>query len=341
MNAGKLKKVFDRTVASSLIHESICYIENSAGDFSWHQSYGGKQLDTPFLMASITKLFTTACIIRLLETNQLSLDNKVTKFIDRDMLKGIHTFKGIDYSSDMTVADLLFQTSGLPDIYLDGSDPYFKRVIREDFSFSFDELLQKAKEMPPVFPPRTPHKAYYTDVNFDLLGCIIKLITGMELHEAFSEYIFKPLNLKSTYLAQEVGGALPVIYYKDSQLKRDSFIRSCGASGGGVTTARELMIFIKSFWSGKLFDLAILKKLAPFNKLQMSFYPICYAGGYMKVDVGYPFMPKKELLGHSGSTGSFAFYSTQQDLFFVGDVNQAAKPSLPIRLIMKLAMVAE
>lgn len=341
MNEYKLEKAFDKAVASSQIHESICYIENSAGDFSWSKGYGGKELDTPLLMASITKLFTTACTIKLLESKQLVLEHKVVKYIDREMLKGIHIYKGIDYSSDMTIADLLFQRSGLPDTFLDGSDPYFKRVIQEDFSFSLEDLLQKAIELRPVFSPGTPKKANYTDINFDLLGYIIECITGMKLHEVYNEYIFKPLNLKSTYLAQQAGDLVPVIYYKDTQLKRESFIRSCGASGGGITTARELMVFLKSFWSGKLFDLAIFEKLAPFNRLQMSFYPICYAGGYMKLDVGYPFLPKKTLLGHSGSTGSFAFYSPQQDLFFVGDVNQAANPALPIRLVMKLAMVAE
>ena len=49
-------------------------------------------------------------------------------------------------------------------------------------------------------------------------------------------------------------------------------------------------------------------------------------------------MGKGELLGHSGSTGAFAFYHPASDLFFVGDVNQMAKPALPVRLVMRLAM---
>jgi hypothetical protein len=44
------------------------------------------------------------------------------------------------------------------------------------------------------------------------------------------------------------------------------------------------------------------------------------------------------LIGHSGSTGSFAFYYPYKDLFFVGDVNQMSNPALPIRLVIKLAM---
>ncbi len=59
---------------------------------------------------------------------------------------------------------------------------------------------------------------------------------------------------------------------------------------------------------------------------------------YYKSYIMTLFMGKGELLGHSGSTGSFAFYYPHKDLFFVGDTNQMAKPGLPIRLVIKLAM---
>lgn len=51
-------------------------------------------------------------------------------------------------------------------------------------------------------------------------------------------------------------------------------------------------------------------------------------------------MARTELLGHSGSRGSFAFYAPRQDLYYVGDVNQFASPAIPIRLVMKLALAA-
>ena len=50
------------------------------------------------------------------------------------------------------------------------------------------------------------------------------------------------------------------------------------------------------------------------------------------------FRGKGELIGHSGSTGSFAFYYPDKDLYFVGDFNQMSDPGFPIRLVMKLAM---
>jgi CubicO group peptidase (beta-lactamase class C family) len=334
----RFEKVFDQTVASRMIHECICCVENAEGDFSWEKGYGEKNLDTPFLMASITKLFTTTCIIKLIEEGKLSLEDKISKYLDANLLKEIHVLKGRDYSFEITIQHLLFQTSGLPDFYLGGEMPFFKKVIQQDFSYTFEEIINITKKQKPIFPPNTQGKAYYCDLNFDLLGKIIEIITGLNLQAAYSHYIFTALNLKNTYLAMKDEDYIPVVYYKHEQLKRDLFIKSCGASGGAVTTVHELMIFIKAFWLGKLFNKRIFERLSSFNRLQLSFYPICYAGGYMRIEAGYPFMPKIELLGHSGSTGSFAFYSPQQNLFFVGDVNQIANPALPIRLVMKLAM---
>lgn len=50
------------------------------------------------------------------------------------------------------------------------------------------------------------------------------------------------------------------------------------------------------------------------------------------------FIGKGELIGHSGSTGSFAFYYPEKEMFLVGDLNQMAKPSLPVRTAIQLAM---
>jgi len=41
------------------------HVENFSGDFQWNMGYGGKTIISPMFLASITKLFTTTCIINL------------------------------------------------------------------------------------------------------------------------------------------------------------------------------------------------------------------------------------------------------------------------------------
>lgn len=60
-------------------------------------------METPFIIASITKLFTTACIFNLSENHRISFNDKISKYIDEEILKGLCVFKGEDYSFDITI----------------------------------------------------------------------------------------------------------------------------------------------------------------------------------------------------------------------------------------------
>lgn len=340
MDTRKIDNLFKQVTKGKNIFEGALLIENSSGDFSYSKCYE-RNLDTPMLMASTTKLFTTTCILALAEEGKLSLQDKISKYLDSDLLKGLHVYKGHEYSLALTVEHLLFQTSGLPDYYLDQKEDLFKRVKQEDFSFNFKEEVSWIREMKPRFAPGTKDKAYYSDINFDLLGRIIEKANRSTLQEAYEKYIFTPLNLKNTYLANKTSDFVPHTYYKEERIERSEFIRSCYASGGGITTARELMIFLKAFWEGKLFGKEVFKQLQGHKHLQMSFYPIHYSGGYMNIEVGYPFGKKDTLVGHSGSTGAFAFYCPEKDLFFVGDIPQIDSPSTCIRFVMRAVMAVK
>ena len=57
----------------------------------------------------------------------------------------------------------------------------------------------------------------------------------------------------------------------------------------------------------------------------------------MQIKAGMPLGRKIELLGHSGSTGSFAYYLPEKNSYMAGDVNQFAKPALGVRFAMRLA----
>ncbi|MBD7985055.1 beta-lactamase family protein [Sporosarcina sp. Sa2YVA2] len=341
MNQQKIDKVFEQITKNKRIHEAVLFVENADGDFSCSKGYGGKDVDTPFLMASITKLFTTTCILILKEQGKLSLEDEVTKYFKDDTLSKLHIYKGKEYSMRLTLSNLLFQTSGLPDVFEEGSNNAKKRAIHKDMQFNFDEMITLTKQLKPHFAPNMKKRAHYADVNFDMLGKIIETVTNSTLEEVYQQFIFDPLELKSTYLLKNDCDFVPTFYYKNNVLYRPEFIKSSRASGGGISTARDLMIFIKAFFTGRLFDEKVFHELEFINRLQVSMFPIHYGAGLMSIPLnGFAtlFMGKGELVGHSGSTGSFAFYLPSKDLFFVGDVNQISNPALPIRLVMRLAV---
>lgn len=338
----KIERIFKNVTSHKNIHEGILFIESKNGEFKFSKGYGGKTIDTPIVIASITKLFTTVCIIKLIENKKLSLNNKVSDYLNNEYLNSLHIYKCHDYSFDLTIYDLLFQTSGLPDIYETKNNSLKSRAIEKDIYVSFKEIINEVKLLPPRFAPgKHNKKAYYADVNFDILGVIIEKVLSVPLAQAFFDFIIEPLNLKNTYLPVSEKDLVPYIYYNDMALYRPNFIKSCYSSGGCISTVNDLMIFIKSFFTGKLFNQTLFTELSTYRNLQLSMYPIRYGGGYMQIELGgisTLFLGNGELLGHSGSTGSFAFYYPDKELFFVGDFNQISDASIPIRFVMKLAM---
>ena len=148
--------------------------------------------------------------------------------------------------------------------------------------------------------------------------------------------------MAKTYLPVSEKEYIPKVYYGDKQLYRPQFIMCSKASGGCITSARDLMRFIQAFFRGELFDKKMFDS-RPYRKLQLSMFPICYGSGYMRIKMGgfsTSFLGQGDLIGHSGSTGSFAFYYPDKELFFVGDFNQMKDPALPVRFGMQLAMSA-
>jgi len=332
----QIEKIFDNATNSNNVHEAVLFVENSKGDFSLGCGYGGRDIHAPLFTASVSKLFITTCILILQEQKKLTLDDNLGEYFNKADLEGLHNYKGKEYSYNLKISDLLFHTSGLPS-WEEGDT--IKHLIKSDFEMPFDHALDFAKKSHPHFPP-SKKKSYYSDTNFILLGKIIEKITNLSLSQAYQDLIFTSLGMTNTYLPSDSSKLIPHVYYKSQSLHRPKFITS-DSIVDAISTTADLMTFLKAFFSGTLFSKDIFEGLSTYRKLQMSMGPIFYGGGYMQIpmkSIYTFFMGKGELLGHSGSTGSFAFYFPEKDLYFVGDFNQMANPGLPIRLVMKLAM---
>ena len=334
--------LFDKYVQEKKIYESVILIEKGTGETIFSKTYGGKDIDSPILAASITKMFTAACIFILIQRGYMTLNDNLLNFYESAYLNGLHFYKGKDYSFDLKISDLLCQTSGLADIYEEGKNSIKKQAIVSDTFVSFDEYIALTKETEAHFPPNCRNSAYYADINYNILGDIIKKVTKSSLERVFEKYIFSKINMTKTYLPVSEKEYIPMVYYGDQQLYRPQFIMCSKASGGCITSTRDLMIFIQAFFHGELFDKKFLHS-KPYRKLQLSMYPIYYGNGYMRIKMGgfsTSFLGQGDLTGHSGSTGSFAFYYPDKKLFFAGDFNQMKYPALPIRFVMQLAMFA-
>jgi CubicO group peptidase (beta-lactamase class C family) len=336
MSKETIEKIFNNLTRSNNVHEGVLLVENSKGDFSVNFGYGGRDINSPLFLASVTKLFITTCILILKEQKKLSLEDNIGIYIDKAVLDNLHIYKSKEYSNQLKISDLLFQRSGLPD----GLNSFLRLAAKGDIEVSFEAVLNKTKSLRPYFAPNTMKKAYYSDMNFRLLVIIIEKVTGASIAKAYQDCICIPLKMTKTYLPKISDDFIPNIYCKNESLYPRKFFTS-SYNYDAISTASDLMKFLKAFWKGLLFPQSIFEELSNYRKLQITMGPIYYGGGYMQIplkSIYTLFRGEGELIGHSGSTGSLAFYYPHKDLFFVGDFNQMADPGIPIRLAMRLAM---
>lgn len=156
-------------------------------------SFDGKPLENQELMttnhlfdiASLTKVIgTTTAIMLLVDKGQLSIDDKVGKYIS--------DFTSPD-KKDITIRHLLTHTSGLHDWY-----PMYYRSNNRQSTYN---LIGNLPLKYPVGKER-----HYSDLGFTILGQIIETISGMLLEEYVDKNIFKPLGMKSsTYIPIKKG----------------------------------------------------------------------------------------------------------------------------------------
>lgn len=337
----KLEKILTKSINNKEIFGAVVNIESGDNTFSWSGSGGNIKEENQYFIASTTKLYITAVVLRLRADGLLQLEDKISKYISKDIISGIHIYKGIDYSSDITLGQIMSHTSGLPD-YFQQKRESGKSLLSEitaghDQHWTFEKVMDEVRKMKPKFKPGEKGKALYSDTNYQILGRTIEIITGKKINTVLKEFIFDTLHLKNTYVYEDSNDRTPVsLYYKTQPLHIPLAMTSFGPDGGIVSTAKETMVFLKAFFNGKLFPKEYLDELKIWNKI---FFPLEYGIGLSRFKLPRilsPFKPIPEIIGHSGLSGAFAYYCPEKDLYITGTVNQIAKPNLPYGLMIKL-----
>lgn len=334
-----LDKIVQKTVDRKSVFGTIVSVRS--GTESWTGAAGDLQESQPYFIASTTKLFVTAVILRLRTENKLQLDDPIGGYLPASIMDRLHVYKGEDYSNQITIRHLLSQTSGLPDYFQDkskGSKGLLEEITAgHDCSWTFEEAVEMSKKVKPLFKPGTKGKAHYSDTNYQLLGKIIEQVTGKDIATVFSDMIVLPLGLQHTYLYADSTDKIPAtIYYKSMPLRIPKAMASFKADGGIVSTAEESMLFITAFFEGKLFPKAYLSELYSWNRIM---FPLEYGVGLMRFKLPRIFSPFKAIpafVGHSGLSGAFMYYIPEKQVFITGTVNQIHNPQKSYQLMIKI-----
>lgn len=336
-----LQSILDKTVDGKKIFGASFAIKQDG--YTWSSVSGNIKIDEPYFIASTTKLFTTAIILKLRAQSKLNLEDKISKFLNDSIVRGLHIYKGVDYSNEICIAHLLSHTSGLPDYFQNkgpnGISLEDELIAGNDQFWTFEQCIVRTKNIKPFFKPGAKGKAHYSDANFQLLGRIIEQVTGKSYNENVIEMIIEPLAMKSTYLYNNPQDAKPkALFYKSNILNLPKAMCSFGPDGGMVSNNKDMLIFVEAFFTGKLFPLAYIDEIQKWNPI---FFPMQAGLGLHLFKLPKIFNPTGSIpyfIGHSGLSGALAFYCPKENIFIVGTVNQVANPDVSFKTMIKLVM---
>jgi CubicO group peptidase (beta-lactamase class C family) len=157
------------------------------GQIQIFKSYGYANLenevlfrtDMKFKIASVTKQYTAAAILKLQEQGFLNVNDRVSKYVP-EMPGG----------SEVTIHHLLTHSSGLP---RDINDNFLKTL---PVVYDTKTMLEESKNLKSVFNPGESWS--YSNFAYSILAIIIERVSGLSYSNFLDKHFFEPLGMLST-----------------------------------------------------------------------------------------------------------------------------------------------
>lgn len=137
--------------------------------------------DDTFRIGSVTKQFSAAGLLTLVDDGKVALDDPLSKYVP-----------GYPNGDAITVRQLLNHTSGIKSYT---SIPnYFADAIREDKDTA--GMISVFRDLPVDFAPG--ERWAYNNSGYILVGAVIEAASGMPWHEYLEQALFGPLGMDDT-----------------------------------------------------------------------------------------------------------------------------------------------
>jgi D-alanyl-D-alanine carboxypeptidase len=209
--------------------------------------------ETPFAVASVTKTFTAALILRYVDQGRIGLDDPLASWLP-------------DWPNapKITIRMLLNHTSGIPDFF---KNPAFDLILNKDKTRSWTPAEVLAEHVQPgaIFAPGEGWA--YSNTNYLLLGVVAAQVGGASWEELVRRELIEPLGLGSTYVqGVEEPPVPPARAYRiiagfrgpTPQARSDgtdvvpftSVVTAAGSAGAIASTSADLARWARALYGG-------------------------------------------------------------------------------------------
>jgi D-alanyl-D-alanine carboxypeptidase len=281
----KLRSLLSTLVATAKAPGGVLLVRTPTG--TWRASVGAAQLrpERPlqvtdrFRVASVTKTFTAALVLRLVSEGALSLDDTVERWLPGRLPNGA--------GSAITIRALLGHRSG---------------------------LVNEGDDLGPITVAGPPNSFHYANANYQLLGAVVEAATGATFADELASRILEPLDLTRTELAAPADVPPGLVHGYSPAPARPGGPRldlttvpylAPAPAGGLVSTAADLARFASALVSGQV---------VPSDLLALMRTPGSVAGyptaGYTAYGLGLMRFPSPcgAAWGHRGRTPGYTSY---------------------------------
>jgi D-alanyl-D-alanine carboxypeptidase len=292
-----------------------------------------------FRIASVTKSFTAAAILRLMEMGKLDITKPIEGYISADSAMLLR--KGGYNPATISVEQLLNHTSSIYDYAMD--ETFTQKVFANPMR-AWTRAEQIKHAMDHGKPIGKPGEKYsYSDTGYVLLGEIIERKTGQNLAAAVRTLVrFKKIGLANTYWEQlepkpskaPFAGNL----FETTDMTKANHSFDLFGGGGMISTTGDLAIFFRALVRGEVFDdkrtLAVLLTIPPAKRGDGGHE--VYANGVYQFNIG-----QINCVGHGGFWGQAVAYCPSKDMTFAWTINHGGKVSDKVDYKARLAAALE
>ncbi|PHG45629.1 hypothetical protein COI54_18720 [Bacillus wiedmannii] len=299
INKMRLKKYLKEYIDTNDLPGMIVGIQSGNSDIEVYSVgkadiYNNIDMDntTRFKIGSITKTFTAAIILQLVEEKVININDSIIKYIPELSKKFTHI-----KLEDITIKKLLNHFSGIYDYTK--NDEFLRDFLSQPYKVWEQEELVYYGLSKTSQTLMDSDSWLYSSTGYILLGMIIERVTQISLKDNIETRISDKLGLENTILIHEIDDNenFSRCYASDKKDMTSIGLSGGWAAGGMISTANDLLIWINALIDGKFVNNSnIMFRLEDISK----YYP---ENNIIKVGLGV--FEINNALGHEGHGPGF------------------------------------
>ncbi|WP_158281466.1 golvesin C-terminal-like domain-containing protein [Sediminitomix flava] len=208
--------------------------------------------ESRFLIASNSKTFTAALVLRLQDAGYFDIDDKLSDHL---------IVSGLPNNYSMTIRQLLNHSAGVYDHF--NNSNYWSLATAQPYKvFTDAEVMSYSNALGPSFSPGSSYS--YSNAGFYLLGMLVEAKLGISAREAMDQWVIQPMGLDLSFLDDSSDPSNKIPYLAENSRAYEYHKSSITTAGSMVATPQNVAQFAKAVFSeGFLSSSSLNEMIAP------------------------------------------------------------------------------